>query len=154
MRRRLSETKRVGEGWWHDKKWQTTEGKMSATEGATSETYDWAPEPNFEHSRTHTNTYLSLPHTHVHEMDLQASPADFSLLTWLTLPHRNSPATWCRQGAGWEGWREVERIVKRKGGNDDRKEGEKIRRKKENGRKKAKLRGFRGSHEAPMRSVG
>lgn len=60
---------------------------MTATEGATLETYDWLLVPNLS-TQTHTHTHF-LAHRPVqtHWIILQASPADFSLLTCLALLH-------------------------------------------------------------------
>lgn len=145
----LSETKGVMEGWWgHNKKWQQTEGKMSATEGATSETYDWPLAPNFAYTQILTHILSlspSLSPTHTYQMNLQSSLADFSLLTWLTLPNPISPCHMVSIGGGERGLERQTQHVR-----------ETIENKGEikTGERKQTNRGFTESHEAPLRSVG
>lgn len=67
---------------------------MSATEGATSETYDWPLVPNFVHTHIHINarTYslsLSLCFSHRHTSD--KSPSFSSRFQPVNLTHPASP---------------------------------------------------------------
>ncbi len=158
MRRLLSKTRKSQGG--HNKKWQQTEGKRSATEGATSETYDWALMPNLKHTRVHTHAHtLSLFFAYTHQINLRASPADFSLLTCLTLPHPISPChmvpTGCRGGGLERQTQHVRAYIEKKRGNKDRKarRGWNVKRETQKMRRQTNQ-GFRGSRGAPLRSVG